>query len=131
MMRNALRTLAVVAALVGAPLAARAHGMFTFRDAEFMPLDSGLDAAREFVATRLPSGLPLADARDRLHHADMRCAKRPENGAMLCDFADVVHVEGGVLGEEHWTVHLTTDASEILTAATLDYFVIGAGRPSL
>ncbi len=131
MMRNALRALAITAALVGAPLAARAHGGFTFRDAEFMPLDRGLDAAREFVATRLPPGLPLADARDRLRRADMRCAQRPRNGAILCDFADVVHVEGGVLGEEHWTVHLTTDASDILTAATLDYFVVGAGRPGL
>ncbi len=130
-MQMSFRLFAIIAALAAAPLSARARGGFTFRDAEFMSLDRGLDAAFDFISTHLPPGLPLSDARGRLRRADMRCAKRPRNGAILCDFVEVVHVEGGVLGEEHWTVHLTTNASGELTAATLDYFVIGAGRPGL
>ncbi len=130
-MRHILQRCAMAAVLLAAPAAARSHDGFTFRDAEFMPLDDGIAAAQAFVAARLPSGLPLADARDRLRHADMRCGTPGRTGAVVCEFIEVVHVEGGVLGEELWTVRLTADAGNRLTAATVEYAVIGAGRPGL
>lgn len=104
---------------------------FTFRDAEFLPLDRGIEAAQGFVAADLPAGLPASDARARLRRADMRCAKPRRDGAEVCDFAEVVHVEGGVLGEHHWTVTLRFNSSAELASATLDQFVIGAGNPGL
>ena len=122
--------LAVIAAAALVQAVHAAPG-FTFRDAEFLPLDRGIEAAQEFVATALPSGLSESDARDRLHHANMRCAKPRRDGAVVCDFAEVVHVEGGVLGEHHWTVTLRFDPSARLASATLDQFVIGAGNPGL
>ena len=125
-----IRTVTMLLLALGASLPAQA-GTFTFRDAEFLPLDRGIEAAQEFVATALPAGLPESDARDRLHHADMRCGRPRHDGAVVCDFAEVVHVEGGVLGEHHWTVTLRFNPSDRLAAATLDQFVIGAGNPGL
>ena len=120
-------------AVVAAVLAATVHATpaFTFRDAEFLPLDRGIAAAQEFVATDLPAGLPAAEARARLRRANMRCAKPRPDGTVVCDFAEVVHVEGGVLGEHHWTVTLHFDPPARLASATLDQFVIGAGNPGL
>ena len=120
--------LTVAAALLATATNATA---FTFRDAEFLPLDRGIEAAQGFVATALPAGLPNADARARLRRADMRCGKSRRDGAVVCDFAEVVHVEGGVLGEHRWTVTLRFDPSARLASATLDQFVIGAGNPGL
>ena len=120
----------IAALILASPVAARPHD-FTFRDAEFLPLDDGIEAAQRFVAERLPAGLPLDVARERLRQADMRCARRPRHGTIDCDFTEVVHVEGGVLGEQHWTVALTTDATGALRTATFNYAVIGAGSPGL
>ena len=120
----------ILGTLIATPLAARPHG-FTFRDAEFMPLDRGVAAAQDFVAARLPPGLPLAEARDRLRRADMRCASARHGGAIVCAFTEVVHVEGGVLGESRWTVRLTDDGSGRLASATADHAIIGAGNPGL
>ena len=116
--------------LIAAPLAARPHG-FTFRDAEFLPLDRGVAAAQEFVAAQLAPGLPIAEARDRLRRADMRCAPARHDGAIVCAFTEVVHIEGGVLGESRWTVRLTDDGSGRLASATADHAIIGVGNPGL
>lgn len=121
----------LLVALVASLPARAAAERFTFRDAEFLPLDRGITAARTFVKAELPIGLPEIDARARLRQADMRCAKPRRDGAVVCDFTEVVHVEGGVLGEHHWTVTLRFDAVARLASATLDQFVIGAGNPGL
>lgn len=112
--------------------AARHDGSFTFRDAEFLEADRGLEAAQAFMRTKLPPGISMQQARQLLGRADMRCRK-PVVPAdfVLCDFTEVVHIEGGTLGEDHWTVRLIADGHDHLASATLDHFIVGVGRPGL
>ena len=124
-----IRLLAAIL-FVGLPMAAAARP-FTFRDAEFMPVDDGIAAAQAFVAARLIPGLPASEARQRLRNADMRCSSTRPNGTIACDFAEVVHVEGGTLGETHWTVALVLDSADRVAAASLDHYTIGSGAPGL
>lgn len=107
-------------------------GSFTFRDAEFLEADRGLEAAQEFVRTKLAPGIPMQQARQLLGRADMRCRKPAlSDRAVLCDFTETVHIEGGTLGEDHWTVRLIPDEMDRLVSAKLDHFTVGVGRPGL
>jgi hypothetical protein len=104
---------------------------FTFRDAEFSTSAQGAAAAQEFVDAALPVGLPLAQARGRLVRAAMDCgAPRPPSGAVVCDYSELVHIEGGLIGESHWRVRLNVDSSGRLASATLRHFNVGVGDPN-
>lgn len=112
--------------------AAFRDGSFTIRDAEFLEADRGLEAAQEFVRMKLAPGIPMQQARQLLGRADMRCRKPAlSDGAVLCDFSETVHIEGGTLGEDHWTVRLMPDGTDRLVSAKLDHFTVGVGRPGL
>lgn len=124
-----LKPMLLVALIASSPTQAVAR--FTFRDAEFLPLDRGIEAARAFVDAELPAGLSGSDARVRLRRAQMRCAEPRRDGAVICDFCRGRPRRGGVLGEHHWTVTLRFDPSARLASATLDQFMIGAGNPGL
>ena len=78
---------------------------FNFRDAEFLHRDEAARAVDALLAARLPAGLPLSDARDRLVQAGMTCWK----AAVLepaCSYSMVAHGDGGVIGEDTWVVRL-------------------------
>lgn len=112
--------------------AALRDGSFTFRDAEFLEADRGLEAAQAFVRTKLVSGILMQQARQVLGRADMRCRKPAlPDGAVMCDFTETIHIEGGTLGEDHWTVRLIPDGTDRLASAALDHFTVGVGRPGL
>lgn len=112
--------------------AALRDGSFTFRDAEFLDADRGIEAAREFVRAKLTPGISMPQARQLLRRADMRCHKPAlSDGAVLCDFNETVHIEGGTLGEDHWTVRLMPDGTDRLVSAKLDHFTVGVGRPGM
>lgn len=107
------------------------HG-FSFWDAEFMPPDRAMAEAQAYVAQALPSGLPIDVALRRLRKASMSCRAPGAPGApIICDCSEVVHLQGGILGEDHWTVVLTADASGRLASASLDHHIIGAGPPNI
>ena len=93
-----------------------------------MPPDQAMTAAKMFVSTRLPPGLPLSEARDRLAHAGMRC-RRPHGVAAPteCDFTELVHNDGGVIGEAHFRVTLVSVGGAILSAE-LQRFNVGTGN---
>ena len=112
--------------------AAHSDRRFTFRDAEFLEADRGVEAAQEYFRTALPPGITMQEARQRLRSADMRC-RQPgsSDAAVVCDFHETVHIEGGTLGEDHWTVRLLSDGADRLASATLDRFTVGVGSPGL
>ena len=123
-----IKAIVVAAAAMLAAGGASAHG-FTFRDAEFLSDDTALEQAQAFVADRLPAGLPLTEARARLATADMRCGRGV--AAVTCDLGMIVHIDGGLLGEDHWRVRLTADADGRLTEAAVDHYIVGTGVPGL
>jgi hypothetical protein len=127
------KRIGVAFALLAAGLAgaARASGGFSFWDAEFMPPDRALAAAEQFIESDLPPGLPMAEARARLRKAAMVCDQPEAPGApVTCDCSEILHLEGGVLGEDHWTVVLVPDAAGRLGSASLDHHIIGSGPPN-
>lgn len=126
-----LATVAVAACLGVAGLAWASERGFSFWDAEFMPQDQALEAAQRFVASALPPGLPIQEARARLRRASMVCA-RPRGPAdpVDCDCSETIHLQGGVIGEDHWTVRLTPDEAGGLRSASLDHYIIGSGPPN-
>lgn len=129
------RELARFSAALGATMAVAACGTpapraFTFRDAEFMPADRGTPAAQAFIAARLPPGLPVHEARERLARAGMRCNEPSDRDATtVCNFTELVHNEGGTVGEDHFTVRLRA-AQGLLVSAELAHFNIGTGNPN-
>jgi len=94
---------------------------FTFARAEFMRSDRGMIAAQNFIASQLPSGIPMQEARKRLSKADMGCGHQGEPGEQVsCQFYELAGRDGGTLGEDRWTVLLTADGANNLQTATLD-----------
>jgi len=119
----------MTAGLAGAAIAAEPS--FTFRDATYMPADRGVEAARTFVAMAVPPGLPLQEVRRRLARADMTCGPiMGSSSPFVCDYSDVVHIQGGTIGEEHWKVILIPDGTGALQSATLSHFTVGVGDPN-
>ena len=128
-MRNGLRrfmwtpsipgTLALL--LVAVPAAMAAGVDFTFRDAEFMSRSNGYAAAERFVADRFPPGLPMAEARLLATRAAMSCRTTRVISILTCRYSIPVHAEGGLIGDNTWTLRLTSDPLGRLRVATLHY----------
>ena len=124
-MRRSGLILAMAAVWASSPAAA--HG-FRFRDAEYMPDDRAMAAAQAFVAGRLPKGLPRAEALSRLRLADMRCGPAHATGGPVeCGFEMPVHIGGGVIGEDAWTVRLAFAPDGTLADAAVRHDIIGTG----
>lgn len=80
---------------------------FNFRDAEFMREDDANRSVQEFLAARLPNGLPLSEARSRLTQALMTCSARGRAEAILsCSYSIPTHADGGIIGDDTWTVYV-------------------------
>ncbi len=131
-MRSArLRTIGLAMFCVGFASAGSAFSQsrpFTFRDAEFMSPDRGLQAAQQFTIVDLPPGLPIGEARRRVQRAAMFC--RPAQGAAtVCEYSLPIHVEGGVIGEDRWRVTLIADNSGALGSARVDHYTVGTPNP--
>jgi hypothetical protein len=83
-----------------------------------MDRDAGLAAARAFVASQLPTGTPMARARERLARAAMDCGPtKGSDGSLACQYTMLAGGDGGDLGEDVWTVHLASDGQGSVKAA--------------
>lgn len=103
-----------------APRVQAAERAFSFRQAEFLPEDDARRAGEAFVRDAFPSGLPLAEARRRAQQAGLGCVPGPE-GRLVCLYIMPVHQEGGIIGEDTWTLVLTPDGRGGLADARLTY----------
>ena len=116
--------------MLPALLMAAASGSFSFFAAEFEPLDRALPAAEAFVREQLPDGLPVAEVRTRLRAAALRCPRAAPGTAFVCSVSMLVHIGGGLIGEDVWSVRVEPDGEGRLRSAALDHRVIGTGPPA-
>lgn len=123
--------LVLLATIAAPPAAVARERPFSFWQAEFMPQDRAMTEAQAFVASALRPGLAMTQARARLRRAGMVCGRPqgPDDG-VECVTSETVHIGGGLIGEDRWTVRLTPDGRGGLRAARLGHEIIGSGPPN-
>ena len=103
---------------------------FSFHAAEFLPGDRGEAAARAFLDSDVPAGAPVTLAVERLRAAGMSCRSASGARRTLCDYYWPVHMQGGLIGEDHYEVQLDGDGSGRVAGARLERYFVGSGMPS-
>jgi hypothetical protein len=97
---------------------------FTFHEASFLPPADEMAQARAFVAEAFPPGLPFVEAERRARTADMRCRSKP-GGGLACLYAEPQAMEGGLIGEDTWTLRLAPGLGGTVQTAELKHGFVG------
>jgi hypothetical protein len=85
-----------------------------------------MKGAEDFVAARLPAGLPMADAVARARNADARCRSGAgPDEPVTCTYEIASGAGGADLGEEVWVLSLTPDGKGALASAAVDRKRVG------
>lgn len=58
-------------------------------------------------------------------------AAPPAGGELACDFIMPTHIGGGIIGEDVWTVRLTTAPDGTLASAQVSHTIVGTGPPGV
>ena len=94
-----------------------------------MPEDKGIAAAQAFLAERLTSGLPMAQAIARVEKANAGCHSPAAPGSpVVCRYSEIAHPVCGDLGEDIWTVRLIPASDGLLQSATFERSHVGMGE---
>ena len=107
-------------ALPGVALADSAQH-FTFPNAEYMPGDEGLKAARSFAETQLTPGLAMDTAVAKVENAVAGCETPSDPQATInCQYYIMDRPTGGSLGENIWSVKLVPGPTGTLQNAIVE-----------
>jgi hypothetical protein len=95
---------------------------FTFQDAEFHPNQrEGFEAAKAFVASELPQGIPMSEAIAKVEGARAACDTPTAPSAVVqCEYSILARPAEGGLGENVWTVRLTPGPGDKLQSAYVE-----------